>query len=190
MYKYSIKLYRTAKSRLPIYSATIHAQDDYSVMRDIQSFISTYFFAKVENLDTGTIQKTLISPIFIFENTLGYLPVLRTSGGAKTPGVFIVGVKPLTSTRFKTKPALGHFPEYGEKKLNSSYPDTRAFSSNKGLALKYYKKCGIFLQKKGLLVNLSEYKFYSLHDSNSVIEELWKTYSSLNTKNENTRIII
>ena len=190
MYKYSIKLYRTAKSRIPVYSATIHAQDDYSVIGDIQSFVSTYFFAKIENLDTGTIQKTPISPIFVFGNTLGFLPMLRTSGGAKSPGIFIVGVKPLTSTRFRTKAALGHFPEYGEKKLNSSYPNTRAFSSNKVLALKYYKKCGIILQEKGLLVNLSENIFYKLHDSNLIIKEIWETYSKLNIKNEKHRIII
>lgn len=190
MHKYSIKLYRTAKSRIPVHSGTIHAQDDCSVIRDLQSFISVYFFAKIENLDTGTTQKTFISPIFVFGNTLGYLPVFRTTGGNKNAGVYIVGVKPLSSTRFKTKPALGHFPEYEEKKLNSSYPITRAFSSNKILALKYYKKCGIILQKKGLLVNLSENIFYKLHDSNSIIGDIWKTYSELNAKNENPRIII
>lgn len=190
MHKYSIKLYRTAKSRIPVHSGTIHAQDDCSVIRDLQSFISVYFSAKIENLDTGTTQKTFISPIFVFGNTLGYLPVFRTTGGNKNAGVYIVGVKPLSSTRFKTKPALGHFPEYEEKKLNSSYPITRAFSSNKILALKYYKKCGIILQKKGLLVNLSENIFYKLHDANSIIGDIWKTYSELNAKNENPRIII
>lgn len=190
MYKYSIKLYRTAKSRIPIYSATMHAQDDCSVIGDVQSFISTYFFAKIENLDTGTTQKINISPIFVSDNILGYLPVIRTSGGLKNPGLYIVGVKPLTSIRFKIKAALGHFPEYGKKKLNSDYPITRCFPSNKLLALKYYKKCGINLQKKGLLVNLSENSFYTLHDSNSIVDETWKTYSNLNSKNEKPRIII
>ena len=190
MYKYSIKLYRTAKSRIPIHSGTMSAEDDCSVIRDIQSFVSTYFFAKIENLDTGTTQKTSIIPIFISDNILGYLPVIRTSGGIKKPGLYIVGVKPLTSTRFKIKAALGHFPEYGEKELNSGYPITRVFPSNKLLALKYYEKCGIYLQEKGLLVNLSENCFYELHDSNSMVDETWETYSNLNSKNENPRIII
>lgn len=47
-----------------------------------------------------------------------------------------------------------------------------------------------YFTKKGLLVNLSENNFYKLHDSNSIIGDIWKTYSNLNTKNENPRIIV
>lgn len=45
---------------------------------------------------------------------------------------------------------------YGRTSLKSKYPDTRCFTSNKNLALKYYRYCAILLNKKGILVNLSQ----------------------------------
>lgn len=187
MYKYKIKLYRTAKSRIPVCSTKLYSED---VIKDLESIISTYFFAKIENLDTGGTMSLNVAPCFLFGNTLGYLPVLRTSGGKERPGLYIVGVKPLNASRFKIKATLGHFPEYGEKKLSSTLPITRCFSSNKFLALKYYKNCALCLKKQNLLINISEHVFSNLHDSNSVLQESYEAYSSANNKNETPRIII
>lgn len=84
---------------------------------------------------------------------------MRKTGGGSNVGILFVGVKPVNWYDYKTKQVLGHFPEYGSTSLRSEYPHTRCFSSNKGLALKYYKHCAINLNKKGILVNLSQELF-------------------------------
>ena len=114
---------------------------------------------------------------------------MRRTGGSSTVGFLFVGVKPVNWYDYKTKQVLGHFPEYGRSSLKSDYPHTRCFSSNKNLALKYYRHCAINLNKKGILVNLSQELFLKLHDSRQHVEELWEAYSEINNKNNNSRII-
>lgn len=113
------------------------------------------------------IIKKYITPNTIKGNTIGYLPIMRKTGGGNNVGFLFVGVKPVNWYEYKTKQVLGHFPEYGETSLKSDYPHTRCFTSNKDLALKYYKHCAISLNKKEILVNLSQELFLNcmIHDN-------------------------
>lgn len=55
--------------------------------------------------------------------------------------------------------------------------------------MKYYRHCAVDLNKKGILVNLSQELFLKLHDARQHVEELWEIYSEINNKNNNNRII-
>ena len=167
----------------------LECENNEKMIEYLKKSISIRYFLVLENTKTGEIVKKYITPNTIKGNTIGYLPIMRKTGGSSTVGFLFVGVKPVNWYDYKTKQVLGHFPEYGRSSLKSDYPHTRCFSSNKNLALKYYRHCAINLNKKGILVNLSQELFLKLHDSRQHVEELWEAYSEINNKNNNSRII-
>lgn len=186
---YIIKLYLTCRNKTPLVSTMLESENNEKMIEFLKKSISIKYFLVLENTKTGEIIKKYITPNTIKENTIGYLPIMRKTGGGSNIGFLFVGVKPVNWYDYKTKQVLGHFPEYGRTSLRSEYPHTRCFTSNKELALKYYKHCAINLNKKGILVNLSQDLFLKLHDSRQHVEELWEVYSQINNKNNNNRII-
>lgn len=186
---YIIKLYLTCRNRTPLVSTMLECENNEKMIEFLKKSISIKYFLVLENTKTGEIIKKYITPNTITGNTIGYLPIMRKTGGGSNVGFLFVGVKPVNWYDYKTKQVLGHFPEYGRTSLKSEYPHTRCFTSNKNLALKYYRHCAINLNKKGILVNLSQELFLKLHDSRQHVEELWEAYSEINNKNNNNRII-
>jgi len=186
---YIIKLYLTCRSRTPLVSTMLECENNEKMIEFLKKSISIKYFLVLENNKTGEIIKKYITPNTIKGNTIGYLPIMRKTGGGSNVGFLFVGVKPVNWYDYKTKQVLGHFPEYGRTSLKSKYPHTRCFTSNKNLALKYYRHCAINLNKKGILVNLSQELFLKLHDTRQHVEELWEIYSEINNKNNNNRII-
>lgn len=186
---YIIKMYLTCRNKTPLVFTMLESENNEKMIEFLKKSISIKYFLELENTKTGEIIKKYITPNTIKGNTIGYLPIMRKTGGGDNVGFFFVGVKPVNWYEYKTKQVLGHFPEYGETSLKSDYPHTRCFTSNKDLALKYYKHCAISLNKKEILVNLSQELFLKLHDSRQYVEELWEVYSEINNKNNNTRII-
>lgn len=186
---YIIKMFLTCRNKTPLVFTMLESENNEKMIEFLKKSISIKYFLVLENTRTGEIIKKYITPNTIKRNTIGYLPVMRKTGGRNNVGFLFVGVKPVNWYEYKTKQVLGHFPEYGETSLKSDYPHTRCFTSNKDLALKYYKHCAISLNKKEILVNLSQELFFKLHDSRQYVEELWEVYSEINNKNNNTRII-
>lgn len=186
---YIIKLYLTCRNRTPLVSTLLECENNEKMIEFLKKSISIKYFLVLENTKTGEILKQYITPNTIKENTIGYLPIMRKTGGGSNAGLLFVGVKPVNWYNYKQKQVLGHIPEYGRTSLSSEYPHTRCFASNKELALKYYKHCAIKLNKKGILVNLSQELFLKLHDSRQHAEELWEVYSQINNKNNKSRII-
>lgn len=182
-------MYLTCRNKTPLVSTMLESENNEKMIEFLKKSISIKYFLVLENTRTGEIIKKYITPYTIKGNTIGYLPIMRKTGGGANVGFLFVGVKPVNWYEYKTKQVLGHFPEYGESNLKSIYPHTRCFTSNKALALKYYKHCAIKLNKKGILVNLSQELFLKLHDTRQHVEELWKAYSEINNKNNNNRII-
>ena len=186
---YIIKLYLTCRNRTPLVSTMLECENNEKMIEFLKKSISIKYFLELENTKTGEIIKKYVTPNTIKGNTIGYLPIMRKTGGGPNVGFIFVGVKPVNWYDYKTKQVLGHFPEYGRTSLESEYPHTRCFSSNKNLALKYYRHCAINLNKTGILVNLSQELFLKLHDTRQHVEELWEIYSEINNKNNNNRII-
>lgn len=186
---YIIKMYLTCRNKTPLVSTMLESENNEKMIEFLKKSISIKYFLELENTRTGEIIEKYITPNTIKDNTLGYIPVMRKTGGGSNVGFLFVGVKPVNWYEYKTKQVLGHFPEYGRTSLKSCYPHTRCFTSNKELALKYYRHCATNLNKQGILINLSQELFLKLHDSRQHVEELWEVYSRINNKNNNNRII-
>lgn len=182
-------MYLTCRNKTPLVSTMLESENNEKMIEFLKKSISIKYFLELENTKTGEIIKKYITPNTIKGNTIGYLPILRKTGGGANKGFLFVGVKPVNWYEYKTKQVLGHFPEYGSTSLKSCYPHTRCFTSNKELAMKYYRHCAVDLNKKGILVNLSQELFLKLHDARQHVEELWEIYSAINNKNNNNRII-
>lgn len=186
---YIVKMYLTCRNKTPLVSTMLESENNEKMIEFLKKSISIKYFLVLENTRTGEIIEKYITPNTIKDNTLGYIPVMRKTGGGPNVGFLFVGVKPVNWYEYKTKQVLGHFPEYGRTSLESCYPPTRCFTSNKELALKYYRHCATNLNKQGILINLSQELFLKLHDSRQHVEELWEVYSRINNKNNNNRII-
>lgn len=111
---YIIKMYLTCRNKTPLVFTMLESENNEKMIEFLKKYIT---------------------PNSIKGNTIGYLPIMRKTGGGDNVGFFFVGVKPVNWCEYKTKQVLGHFPEYGETSLKSDYPHTRCFTSNKDLAL-------------------------------------------------------
>lgn len=189
MQKYKVELYLNSRSNIPVHSKVMYFTDDEVAKNELKKTISIKYFLKLENILTGNVFSNYIEPESNNGRTLGYLPALRTTGKSRSAAFYIIGVKPLNFFPYKTSPVWGHFPEYGKNSLESKFPETRAFPSNKKLALKYYKKCLTILNKKNSLVNLGEDLFYKIHNSRQLVEDIFEIYTEINNKNNNHKLI-
>lgn len=189
MTKYKIKLYLNKRTRTPLYEVVREAESDEQIVKYIKRRISTRFYCIFHNCDNNLKFSYILTPNSADSKILGYIPVLRNMGGNNSSGFFFVGVKPVTYYAYKKRNCAGHFPEFSSQTLDSELPHTRGFSSNLELAIKYYKKCCIDLNKKNILLNLSRDLFFKFNCNVKYINKIWEVYNEISIKNENTKII-
>ena len=61
----------------------------------LKKSISIKYFLELENTKTGEIIKKYITPNTIKGNTIGYLHIMRKTGGGSNVGFLFVAVKPV-----------------------------------------------------------------------------------------------